>query len=100
MDLRIFDCIAWFSLFARAFGFARSVLVDLTGGSDCLDTSRNDKIPLTITNRSTRRIAFLASGTSRRPYVLHPYAFAIDIAEPKSVDKLGVLVEHYVSAEE
>ena len=64
-------------------------------GPHCLDTSRNDEIPLVITNRSARRIAFYSAETSGPPYVLHPYAFAINFAEPRSDDKLGVLLEQY-----
>jgi hypothetical protein len=71
-----------------------SVLVEVTGPR-CLDTSRNDEIPLVITNRSARQIAFFSAETLGPPYVLHPYAFAIKFAEPRSEDKLGVLLEHY-----
>lgn len=61
-------------------------------GSDCLDVSHHDAIPLVITNRSARGVAFLAADASGPPYVLHPHAFAIDVVEPKSDNSLGVLV--------
>lgn len=75
-----------------------AVVVEPAGGSDCLDVSHHDAIPLVITNRSPRRVAFLAAERSGPPYVLHPYAFSIDFAEPRSDNSLGVMVllEHYV----
>ncbi|QGW63753.1 hypothetical protein GOY17_01765 [Lysobacter soli] len=73
----------------------KSVLVEVSV-QRCLDTLRNDEIPLVITNRSDRQVAFFSTGTSGPPYVLHPYAFAINFAEPRSDDELGVLLEHYI----
>ena len=66
-------------------------------GADCLDMSRNGAIPLVVTNRSPRRVAFHVAGVSGPPYVLHPYAFAIDFVEPKSYDNVVAAIEHFYS---
>lgn len=65
--------------------------------STCLDTSRNDAIPLVIDNRSSSHISFSAAEASGPPYLLHPVTFRIERADatPHDDSHWHVILEHY-----
>lgn len=67
----------------------------------CLDTSRNDAIPLVIKNHSSSRISFSAAEASGPPYLLHPVTFRIERADTTSHDESywPALLEHYSAPE-
>jgi hypothetical protein len=65
--------------------------------SACLDTSRNDAIPLVINNRSSSHISFSAAEASGPSYLLHPATIRIERvgAAPHDDSHWHVILEHY-----